>query len=157
MSSTSVFSSLFPSLAIYGALRLNKDKVAEARKKAIQGIYGIKIEAVHFTGKAVGDEKGFSWRFLIHDPKNGTTGKQLFNMSVVKDKVEGENFFNPGQAWLRMNEGIGKSQMCSMNVGPDGKDYVYSWVVEKTEKAEKAKVCLIEFECLFTLIYFNLL
>ena len=39
-----------------------------------------------------------------------------------------------------MNDGLGKNQMCTMNVGPDDMDYVYSWVIEKTDKAEKVKV-----------------
>lgn len=112
----------------------------EKVKKAIQGIYGIKINSAHFIGKALKEDGAFSWRFLIHDPKNGTTNKQLFNMSVVKGKVVGEKFFREGDQWLRMNNGIGKNQMCAMNVGPDDMDHVYSWVVEKTDKAEKVKV-----------------
>ena len=45
---------------------------------------------------------------------------------------------------MRMNNGIGKNQMCAMNVGPDDMDYVYSWVIEKTNKAEKVKDLLFD-------------
>ena len=118
----------------------DKETDKETDKKAIQGIYGIKINSAHFVGKGLKEYGAFSFRFLIHDPKNGKTNKQLFNMSVVKGKVVGEKFFREGDQWLRMNNGIGKNQMCAMNVGPDDMDYVYSWVIEKTDKAEKVKV-----------------
>ena len=124
----------------------DKEADKEADKKAIQGIYGIKINSAHFIGKTLKPEENgaHSFRFLIHDPKNGKTNKQLFNMSVVKAKVVGENFIKESDQWLRMNDGLGKNQMCVMNVGPDDMDYVYSWVIEKTHKAEEVKDLLFE-------------
>ena len=106
---------------------------------SVQGIYGVNIEEVLFSGKSLQTgEKVFD--FNIHDVRNGDTGKQLYNMTVTKTNVLGDDSAGAGKEWIRMNCGPGKNQMCAMNAKSDGTDDVYSWVVEKTENAQSVKV-----------------